>query len=285
MKLFCTLVLLLLTFVLYAQNIDGKVVDLSSGQPLVYVNIGIINTSKGTITDENGDFNLDVGGLFLNSKVRFSVIGYHSQTFTIEELLGRNNIIELKVKPFHLAEVIISPKGKLKKIGTEGSSMGEVCGWGGMQFGQGNEVGISLGLGHSMVSLQSLHIKLYKQSFDNSLFRLHIRDIADGLPSDELLNKEVFISVTKKSGWIDIDLSLYHLKFKGDIALSLEWIKVDGLNKDRLIRVNRNKKATANVLFHIKRKQGTMFTRWGSENQWKRIENKSPTFYLTVQEL
>ena len=68
------------------------------------------------------------------------------------------------------------------------------------------------------------------------------------------------------------------------IALSIEWIKIYGLNEDRFVILNENKHPTAVVVFKVKRKKGSMFVKWGSEAKWKRIENKSPAFYLTVQE-
>jgi hypothetical protein len=54
------------------------------------------------------------------------------------------------------------------------------------------------------------------------------------MPHKELLDQNIFIPVTKESGWIDIDLSNYNFVFSGDIALSLEWIKVVGIHQDSL---------------------------------------------------
>ena len=73
-------------------------------------------------------------------------------------------------------------------------------------------------------------------------------------PNIELLDKNILIPVTKESGWIDIDLSNYNLVFSGDIALSLEWIKVVGIHQDRFIKMNDSKQASPNVLFKVKRK-------------------------------
>lgn len=278
--------LLFIMFViqLQGQNISGKVIDFSNDEPLVYVSIGVMETTKGTISDEKGNYKLDVAGQTNNLTVRFSMIGYKSQTFTIEELSKNQAVIKLKSEPIQLAPITIKPSGQIKEIGTMKYSSGIVCGWGGTDFGKGHEIGLKIELGTLPVRIKSLHFRLHKQSFDSSLFRLHIREIVDNMPLNELLDKNILIPVTKESGWIDIDLSKYNLVFSGDIALSLEWIKVVGIHQERFIKMNDSKQASPNVLFKVKRKQGCIYHRWGTEAKWVRDDSHSPTFYLTVQE-
>ena len=270
------------TVQLYSQIITGKVVDSSNGEPLGYVSIGVINTSLGAITNEKGNFKIDVNGQSPKDVVRISMISFKPQTFTIEELSLKENTIKLIASPTQLAEVIVNPNGTLTEIGTNSYSWrGGFCGWGGTQFGKGNEIGTRIKLGTLPVRLINLHIRLYKQSFDSSLFRLHIRTIANNLPLDELLNDNILIVAAKKSGWVDIDLSKYNLVFSGDIALSLEWVKVNGINTDRLITVNGFK--GLNVLFNVKKGAGCTYVKWGVEAKWKQYNNESPSFYVTVQ--
>ena len=116
------------------------------------------------------------------------------------------------------------------------------------------------------------------------MLRLHIRSIVDSLPDKELLSENIIFSVSQESGWIDVDLSQYNIVLNDKIALSLEWIKIYGVNEDRFVILNENKHSTPVVVFKIKRETGSMFTRWGSEATWQRTENKNPAFYLTVQE-
>ncbi|MCX6243618.1 MAG: carboxypeptidase-like regulatory domain-containing protein [Bacteroidetes bacterium] len=280
-----SLLLSVLALPLHCQVITGKVLDESNSRPLAYVSIGVKDAPIGTITDEKGSFKLEIKGQSAQALVRFSMIGYKSQTFSIGDLSNKENIIKLKTEPVQLPEVIIKPSGRIKKVGTTNyTPLGGYCGWGGTDFGKGWEIGTKLELGTVPVKLTKLHLLLSKQSFDTVLFRLHMRTVVNGLPDQELLNNNILIVVAKKSGWIDIDLSKYNLVFKDDIALSLEWIKVVGLNKDRLMKMNGSKVSTANILFHVKKKQGCTYARWGSEAKWTRTENESPSFYVTVQE-
>jgi hypothetical protein len=265
------------------QVITGRIIDAVSGEPLIYAAIGVIETTRGTISDEQGKFSLAVNDIAANAVVRFSMIGYNPQSFTIEELINRENTIHLESKTFQLAELIVKPSGKQLKVGTESSTPGNLCGWGGTDTGKGYEIGTKLELGEKPVRLKSLHMLLHKQSFDKTLFRLHIRNLVDGMPGNEMLNTDVLISVDRESGWVEIDLSKYNLMFKGDIVLSLEWIKVLGLNDEKLMKMKGQSQYTANVLFKTNQKQGCMYTRWGTEATWSRFENKSPVFYLVVQ--
>lgn len=265
------------------QTIIGKVVDALNGEPLIYASIGIVNTNMGTITDEQGSFHLDVKNNPVNAIIRVSMIGYNPQTFEIGNLTDKEIEIRLESKITELSEIVVKPLGKPVKIGTTQISKGILCGWGGTDPGKGYEIGTKLELGENRVRIKSLHLHLHKQSFDSTLFRLHIRNIVDNMPSRELLNSEILIKVDKESGWVEIDLCNYNLEFEGDIALSLEWIKVMGLNNDKLMKMNGQKQYTANVLFSEKKNKGCIYTRWGSEAMWSRFEDKSPCFYLTIQ--
>lgn len=281
MKQIFTLFLFLLTLQLQAQIITGKVIDSSSEKPLEYVNLGVIDTPLGITTNEKGEFSLDIKSQSLKAIVRISMIGYKPQTFTIEELSNKENIIKLINNPVQLGEITAKPfSGKQKTIGTTDNKHGGLGGWGGTQRGTGHEIGTKLELGSSPVFIKSFHIYLTKQSFECSVFRLHIRSIVDNLPSEELLTENIFIQLTKKSGWVNIDLKKYNLVFSGDVALSLEWVNVIGLK--RLTKINGV--MGANINFRMNNKQGSTYARWGTEAKWTYRDGLSPCYYLIVQE-
>jgi hypothetical protein len=148
------------------------------------------------------------------------MLGYKAQTFSIEELSEKENIIKLE-QTVQIAKIIVKSNNTIKKVGTTNRSLQGVCGQGGDSHGRGHEVGLKIDLGTSFVKLHSLHIRMDKQSYDSSLFRLHIRNIKNKLPHNELLNENILITITNTSGWVDVDLSNYNLVFKGEIALTL----------------------------------------------------------------
>jgi hypothetical protein len=277
-------IFLFLNLQFYGQAITGKVAAASNNEPLIYAGIGIIETSVATITNERGEFNLEIKGLPFNSLVRFSMVGFKSRNFTIQELINKDNLILLDNEIFKLPEVIVNPSGKIRKAGTSRYTRGGgVCGWGGTQTGKGWEVGTRIELGDLPVKLKSIHIRINSQSYDSTLFRLHIRNIENNMPVGELLTEDILISLKKETGWIGIDLDKYNLVYEGDIALSLEWIKISGLDNNKFITVNGQKRIAAGVTLDKKRNQGCLFTKWGTEAKWVRHDNESPAVYLTVQ--
>ena len=282
MKIFST-ILFLTIFILptKSQLISGKIIDSSNGKPLEYVSIGVPETSIGAISDENGNFKIDVTGQPLEGTIRFSLISYDSHVYKIGELCNKENIIELKPAPAQLSDVIVKPQGDLKIVGNSEDSKYH-GGWPGSEYGGGHESGLKVRLGSQPVKILDMHFNVTIQSFDTSYFRLHIRSIEKGMPSKELLKENIMFSITQSSGLVNIDLSNYNLIFKGDVAITLEWVKVIGLNEKKLYKFYDGTKRPV-VLFRYSKK-GAHYTKRGAENKWIKTRG-IPCYYFTVQNL
>ena len=248
---------------------------------LQYASIGIINSTCGTITNEEGFFELETKNYTPKSQVRISMISFKSQTFTLDKFLGNVSKIALLKDTIEIPEIVVTPNGKKYKFGTTSfNKLGSWCGWGGNDFGRGNEIGTKIELGNSPVRLISLQVHVQRQAFDTSLFRLHIRTISDSIPQNELLTENIIIPITTESGWFEFDLSDYNIVLKGSIALTLEWLRVSGVNKDREMEINKRLQSNY-VLFNTKRNNGWTYTKWGTEAKWKMNITGSPSIYLT----
>ncbi len=120
------LVLMLLAFTVgsYAQGrvLSGTILD-ETGQPLPGVAVTIPGTSKGTVTDFDGKYTLNVSDE--DTKVQFSFIGYTPQTVAIN---GQSNIsVNLEPDSKELDEIVAVGYGTMKKSDLSGASvsMGE----------------------------------------------------------------------------------------------------------------------------------------------------------------
>lgn len=267
---------------LYGQIIKGQIVDSKNNEPLEYVSIGIINTLLGTITDDKGYFKLEYKNQDLSSTVRISMIGYESQTFSILELLQKDIKIKMNETSYQINEVVIKPTIK-RVIGVNGFNKFQGwSGWGGLHIGKGCELGIKLDLGEKPVKIYSLHVMLQRQAFDTSLFRLHIREIKDTSILHELLTENIIITLSNESGWANVDLEPYNLIMSGEIGLTLEWLKVQGINEDREMKINDRMQKTY-ILFKNKKNQTGLY-RWGTEAKWVINKKNSPSIYLTIME-
>ncbi|MEH0152647.1 TonB-dependent receptor [Limibacter armeniacum] len=110
--LLCFILLALLTLPLHAQEnlITGTVVDEES-QPLPGVNIVLEGTTKGTVTDYDGKFKLNVPNK--NAKLIFSAIGYTKKRISID---GKSYIyITMELDLEQLDEIVVIGYGEQKK--------------------------------------------------------------------------------------------------------------------------------------------------------------------------
>ena len=273
--------ILLIQIKVSGQAIVGRITNSKTNKPLEYVSIGIINTNFGTITDSNGYFKFEAKVEEL-SIVRISMIGYEPQKFTVKELRNHKNEIKLNETTIELAEVIIKPT-KERKVGAMNSNrFSGWSGWGGLQTRKGYEIGIMLDLGKKTVKVKNLNMLLKRQSFDKSLFRLHIRAIKDTLITDELLTENIILSISKESGWVEIDLESYNIVLSGKVGVTLEWLNVIGNNPDRAIEINK-RMTDAYILFKNNKKHFGLY-RWGTESKWIINKKQSPSIYLTIRE-
>lgn len=99
-----------------AQNmtIKGKVTD-ESGAPLYGVNIAIKGSTKGTITDDKGDYSIDAAK---GSVITFSYIGFAATNITV----GSSTTINVSLKPesSNMGEVVVTALGiskEARKVG------------------------------------------------------------------------------------------------------------------------------------------------------------------------
>ena len=80
-KAIASLFMSMLCLLSYAQTrqVTGLVTD-ANGEPMIGVNVTVVGTTNGTITDIDGNYSLSVAS---NAKLQFSFIGYLSKTVEV----------------------------------------------------------------------------------------------------------------------------------------------------------------------------------------------------------
>ncbi len=98
-------------------KVTGTVIDASTGEPLPGVSVLIEGTTLGTVTDNSGNYVLDVPGS--NAVLVFSYIGYLHEKAIVD---GRTRI-DMKLSPDikKLEEVVVVGYGTQKKVNLTGS--------------------------------------------------------------------------------------------------------------------------------------------------------------------
>lgn len=97
------------------EKIEGKVVD-ESGEPLIGVNILVKNSSKGTATDMNGAFSLEVSP---SDVLVFRYVGYATVSHKVG--VSKNIKITMKEETHMMSEVVVVGYGAQKKENLTGA--------------------------------------------------------------------------------------------------------------------------------------------------------------------
>ncbi len=280
-KLVLNIFTFLSPFLLTAQEefvIRGKVIDQENTTTLAYVNIGIIGTSLGTISNKNGAFELylkeDVNEEQL---VRFSYLGYASKDYTIASLrLLNGQAISLTKTGITLKTVEVRPDLlSTKEIGHEKNKTSRMTNFS-LAKKPNQNLGAAIGrrfnIGNKASQLSEFKFYVGGNNFDTTRFRINIYNIKNGRPH-QLLNQQNILTtlIQHQKGWASVDLATYQLFVKEDVIIALEWIEHS--QKGRILQLPITMPAFA-----------THFYKYGSQDKWKRFRGMSTAMVLTVKQ-
>ena len=227
MKQFIFLLLFLnINFILFGQIYISGTVNKIDNSILPFVNIGIKSKNIGTLSDENGKFELTIPKQFSNDTLTFSYVGFEELNIPLKTFLpGQKNIFTLKEKINFLEEVIISnKKRKSIKIGTKthnpflsGSSESK-------DKNDIVEFAKFIEINNKNSSIQSLSIFLVGLNIDTATFRINFYDAKEGMPNKRIIEKSIIQRSDIKKGWLTIDLSIYDIVLKNDFFVGFEFL-------------------------------------------------------------
>jgi CarboxypepD_reg-like domain len=89
------------------KSFSGIVKDKETSQPIVFANIHIEGTRKGTVSNSDGEFTIKIPGNYLSGKISISSIGYKILTLPIDALKENQNVIELSLTAYPIEELTI----------------------------------------------------------------------------------------------------------------------------------------------------------------------------------
>ena len=224
------LLFLLLAYNIQAQFITAKVLDAETRQPLPFVNIGVLNKNLGTVSDEYGDFLLELNPEFLLDTLRFSMIGFGKKDFVVQDYLAQEkpeNIILLKEEALLLEGVTVvrkkNKKYKRKILGNKTESKTLVGGFTSNDLG--NEIGFICRIRNSPTFVEAFNLSIAKNTYGSVRFRLNFYSLNQGMPNENLLDETIMIETDIESGRVSIDLKPYDIVMDDDFLVSIEWIE------------------------------------------------------------
>jgi hypothetical protein len=222
---FCTL-FLALAFAAHAQVFDGIVKDAKTGEPLPYVNVGIIGKAEGTVTDAIGHYSIALTNHDADS-LRISMVGYRPQSFLVADYrngYGNYKTISLQPALREIKEVrITNHKWKTVVLGNTTQSQSTNAGFTSNKLG--NEIGAIIKIKKSPTYLKTFNASLASDVTDSVKLRLNFYTVKDGLPDQPLQMQSIFVTVKKGDKKITVDLEPYFIVVEDKFFVSLEWIK------------------------------------------------------------
>ena len=227
-KNYTTLLLVLGTILLgTAQtSFKGKVLDANNQQAIEFVNIGVIGSNKGTVSNEQGLFSLK--NISDTASIKFSSIGYEAKTISATTL-KINPTVALHPVSYQVATVNINAQqfGQEKKIGKEIKRKNTI--WGlPFSYYLGAEIGMRIKINQE-TSIKSVHFGMHARSPDSILFRVNLYDYKNGKAGKNLITKNVYAYTHEVADYGTIDLSDLNIVVYDDVLLSLQIVKRDGV--------------------------------------------------------
>lgn len=105
-KSICLLAVLFHTTPLFGRVVIAE----STGEPIVFASVGIINRNLGTLTDSLGRFTLSVPADYINDTLKISSVGYRPRVFAVKDFRNIPDTIVLADDIISLSEVVVKPQ-------------------------------------------------------------------------------------------------------------------------------------------------------------------------------
>lgn len=237
--LLSTFLILSVSISIAQRTINGKVIGLSDKAPLSYANIGIRNSSIGTLSNEDGSFSISIPQKYEKDTLTFSALGFSERSVPITTISGNPATIDLTRTLILLREVVISSNREKAITGEFGNRYWQ--GPHGVMYADSIHAGAAMALLITPNVYPSYPEKARVRIQGNSLGTCKIRlrllkvDSLSGLPGEDLLHENVIIQSDMQKGWLNVDLKTYNITINSPFYLTVEWI-IDDEERNRLLK-------------------------------------------------
>ena len=197
-------------------EVKGKVHDQETFETLPYVNVGILQTIIGDISDAKGTFKLMVPDSLRNANLTVHSPGYELMQVSIDQLLNKEAKLFLKPTNIALSEVLISQKSKAYKS-TEIEIKEKLSRKGSVALSQSTSGGSAIAVRYQSPTkggfwLDDIKLKIEQNLGDTINLRIRLLKVSeDGKPGMDLYPTDTIVSTTMENGWWSVDLKEEHI--------------------------------------------------------------------------
>ncbi|WP_299432711.1 hypothetical protein [uncultured Aquimarina sp.] len=265
---------------LFSQSgieLSSLAVDRVTRQPIAYANVGFIDRGLGTVTDQEGYFELS----FLEKRVtakdtlQITAQGYYPLriAFTgLQSILDKTKVLYLSKLPDDGETPKKTPKGDLIKDQVGSSANSKVTiGWSEKDM-KGSEVASLVDLSAQMANLEQLRFTIAEHKADSTLVRINIYDIGSDVAPGDKLTKSIYHTIKRKDGEETIDLNAREITAYNQVIVGVELLESYGTDGNQL-------------QLKMSDKIGTSFIKTTSQDSWQKLPYSAIGFSMDVLKL
>lgn len=257
-------------------HFKGTISDAQTGEPIPFVNIGVLNASLGTVSDEEGRYELRVPSNVAEPGdiLRISSLGYQSVEFDFGDLqLSQDLDVAMNPAPIALEEVVVSslPTYSVEEMAGEGIDRATQQAYWKDSLALGAELATIVRVDKGPRKLNTFFFNVLHNPADSIYFRINFYDIKgrSNLPGKNLNKSSENILYTLKNGEGEaiVDLKPFDIWVEDDFIVSLELLQVYGTDEILL------------VLPASEERFGRTMRRYASQGAWEIIGASNVGFY------
>lgn len=237
-------VMILAKEVMAQKTIVGAIQD-EKGMAIPFVRVGVAGTRVGLMSNESGQFQLEIPSQYLSDQLTFQVPGYNTISLEISELITQKTVLVKMTELFRdLGEVVVFNKSpKTKILGNTGNRKTSDT-YDSIKYDGNMAYIIKVGPNNKPYLVKELSVSLGNKYDEPYLVRPLIFSVnpENGLPYLPLINVNRVFKVEKGNSWVVMDLSDLNLQINGPIYIGAEWIGTQA--SISYFRINSNFKSS-----------------------------------------
>lgn len=174
-------------------HIKGRVIYEKDNLPAAFASVQLINLKIGELTDQSGSFSLRIPRERKDDTLQISMVGYETLKMPVTAALGKKEFV-LSEKAGKLANVTVKAFSTHDVQGSTVESVGYYRSWNTEKTG--GEIGRIFHLPYNEYKLDKVRFKVNNMC-DSCRIRLHIREVENGVPGDEILADSISTSINQ----------------------------------------------------------------------------------------
>lgn len=213
---------------LYAQNFSGQIFDNKTKQPIPYVNIGIPNKGLGTVSDDTGNFSIQLDDKYNNDSLKISMIAYKPISLKVQDAKDKYGSTSAKFymdeNSYQLNEVVVRPiKYKTTIVGNKihGPPCINFVG-DSTQTHENVEVGTLINIKKHPAFVDNIKFGVCQNDFDSITFRVNIY----ANTNENILKHPIYVTVKKEDKEVTIDTKKYNIEVEDDFIIAFEALDI-----------------------------------------------------------